>query len=244
MKRVFDVLTFLLLPAVVCAAEPVAVPSAPFLDYFAGRGYVFEKFEGMCPLALATYILEANRFAGTLVVTECRQKLFHNLFFTVYRDLDADKVKESLKDVRHVFMQAAGETPAMERWLNRCIGAGQSGDKYRVDGYSYYCAADEDTYLFTMSAEEEHDHPSVKVAKKPKCMTQKAYEDMIRRRLLERARFAGRMDDYYLLYPEDRPQRIVDPAERYRSGYLRSKEAARERGVKHRRKKRSGSKEQ
>ncbi len=95
-----------------------------------------------------------------------------------------------------------------------------------------------------MSAEEEHDHPPVKVAKKPKCMTQKAYEDMIRRRLLERARFAGRMDDYYLLYPEDRPQRIVDPAERYRSGYLRSKEAARERGVKHRRKKRSGSKEQ
>ena len=191
-----------------------------------------------------TYTLEANRFAGTLVVTECRQKLFHNLFFTVYRDLDADKVKESLKDVRHVFMQAAGETPAMERWLNRCIGAGQSGDKYRIDGYSYYCAADEDTYLFTMSAEEEHDHPPVKVAKKPKCMTQKAYEDMIRRRLLERARFAGRMDDYYLLYPEDRPQRIVDPAERYRSGYLRSKEAARERGVKHRRKKRSGSKEQ
>ena len=184
----------------------------------------------MCPLALATYTLEANRFAGTLVVTECRQKLFHNLFFTVYRDLDADKVKESLKDVRHVFMQAAGETPAMERWLNRCIGAGQSGDKYRIDGYSYYCAADEDTYLFTMSAEEEHDHPPVKVAKKPKCMTQKAYEDMIRRRLLERARFAGRMDDYYLLYPEDRPQRIVDPAERYRSGYLRSKEAARERG--------------
>ena len=47
MKRVFGVLTFLLLPAVVCAAEPVAVPSAPFLDYFAGRGYVFEKFEGM-----------------------------------------------------------------------------------------------------------------------------------------------------------------------------------------------------
>ena len=45
MKRVFGVLTFLLLPAVVCAAEPVAVPSAPFLDYFAGRGYVFEKFE-------------------------------------------------------------------------------------------------------------------------------------------------------------------------------------------------------
>ena len=88
MKRVFGVLTFLLLPAVVCAAEPVAVPSAPFLDYFAGRGYVFEKFEGMCPLALATYTLEANRFAGTLVVTECRQKLFHNLFFTVYRDLD------------------------------------------------------------------------------------------------------------------------------------------------------------
>lgn len=74
-------------------------------------------------------------------------------------------MKESLKDVRHVFMQAAGETPAMERWLNRCIGAGQSGDKYRVDGYSYYCAADEDTYLFTMSAEEEHDHPPVKVAK-------------------------------------------------------------------------------
>lgn len=28
MKRVFGVLTFLLLPAVVCAAEPVAVPSA------------------------------------------------------------------------------------------------------------------------------------------------------------------------------------------------------------------------
>lgn len=127
MKRVFGVLTFLLLPAVVCAAEPVAVPSAPFLDYFAGRDYVFEKFEGMCPLALATYTLEANRFAGTLVVTECRQKLFHNLFFTVYRDLDADKVKESLKDVRHVFMQAAGETPAMERWLNRCIGAGKAG---------------------------------------------------------------------------------------------------------------------
>ena len=106
-------------------------------------------------------------------------------------------------------MQAAGETPAMERWLNRCIGAGQSGDKYRIDGYSYYCAADEDTYLFTMSAEEEHDHPPVKVAKIPKCMTQKTYEDMIRRRLLERARFAGRMDDYYLLYLEDRPSGLL-----------------------------------
>lgn len=183
------------------------VPVDKFLDYFQKRGYNFLKNELPCEYSQIIYTQEANKYGGTAYFSQCNQGFFHKAIIHIYRNLPQEAVDESLKDVRHLFTQVTREKIKTENFIQKCIDA--PADYEDVHGEQYYtfeCRISNYDYVFKLTFNREHPHPSIKVKQIPQCMDKSDYARMIKTRLFERAKFARRLDEYYLLYPEDEPE--------------------------------------
>ncbi len=187
-----------------------AVPAKTLTDYFAERGYRFKENRTICGQMLTVRSLEADRFGGTARFSECGQGLFHSFGLHIYRNLPAERVRESIKDLHRIFLQTAEEPAKAELFLKNCLG-GRPGYKGIYSGKDYEgdCSVSAKDYVFFLRAKREHEHPVPKARKKPKCMTRKAYEKAVRKRLYERLEFAGRKEDFYRLYPEKNAGRNI-----------------------------------
>lgn len=103
-------------------------------------------------------------------------------------------------------MQVTREKLNTEDFIEKCIKATTDyKDVQEEQYYTFECLVSNYDYVFKLSFNREHPHPPIKV-KQLKCMDKKDYAKMIKTRLFERAKFARRMDEFYLLYPEDEPK--------------------------------------
>lgn len=186
-----------------------AVPTKALMDYFAERGYRFKENQTICGQMLTIRRLEADRFGGTARFSECGRGLFHSFGLHIYRNLPAERVRESIGDLRHIFLQTTEEPAKAELFLKNCLnGRPEYKGIYSGKNYEGDCSVSARDYVFFLRAKQEHEHPAPKTKKKPKCITRKAYEKAVRERLYERAEFAGRKEDFYRLYPEKVPAGI------------------------------------
>ncbi len=182
------------------------VPITKFLQYFQRRGYLFLKNASPCEYAQITYTQEANKYGGTVYFTQCHYGFFHSALIHIYRNLPQSDVDESIKDVRHLFMQVTRENMKTQDFIKDCLEAPDGYQKsHEEQYYSFKCAVSNYDYVFELSFNQEHPHPPIEV-KQTNCLDEKTYERMIRTRLFERAKFARRLDEFYLLYPEEEPE--------------------------------------